>query len=341
MARQFPPGDSIRNRLPARSETAPHRGETVSASMLEAFDFEVERINTIIAIMGEIPAFRPDDLDVAGVTSLREAALAVRNGEYLPAEQSRNLADANTSAAVKSLHDGCVSVYGTMKSRYRGTASLEAITRLPVDDQTAADTDKRARSLLALWESLPLPPNAPAQPGPPPHFYIPYEGMTLAVFQALLAAKDAMVATQGPAVADWEIAESQLHEQTRVLRDFTVSAGVQGRAQFPDPLSVERELIDSIPTDPPVSAPGSCTITQASSEAPGEVRLKVSCERATRYDWERETAPGVWAVVATDAPLSILVATGLPPGNAKFRVKGKNSVGESDWSEPAEVTIQG
>ena len=116
---------------------------------------------------------------------------------------------------------------------------------------------------------------------------------------------------------------------------------MQGRAQFPDPLSVERELIDSIPTDPAVSAPGACSITQASSDAPGEVRLRVSCERATRYDWERETAPGVWAVVAMDAPLSILVATGLPPGNAKFRVKGKNSVGMSDWSDPAEVTIQG
>lgn len=308
--------------------------------MLEAFDFETERVNTIIAIMGELPTFRPDDLDATAVTLMRDVALTVRNGEYLPAEQSRNLAAANETAAVKALHAGCIAVYASMKTRYRETASLEAITKLPVDDGTPAETDKRAHSTLDLWKLLPLPPGAPVQPGPGPHTYIPYDGMTVAVFQALLDAKDAAVAVASMAEKDWDVAEGNLHEETRRLRDFTVGAGAQGRAQFPDPLSMERELIDSIPTDPPVSAPGTCTITQASSDAPGEARLKVACERATRFDWERETDPGVWEVVALDAPLSILLATGLPSGNMKFRVKGKNSMGESDWSDPAEITIQ-
>lgn len=303
-------------------------------------DFELERISTIIAIMGELPAFRPDDLDVAGVTAIRTGARAVRNDEYIPAEQTRNIATLNRSTTVEALHDACVAVYGSMKARYRNTPSMELVTKLPVDDQTPEQTDKRAHAMLALWEKLPLPPNAPVQPGPLPHFYIPYDGMTTAVFDALLAAKDAAQDAQPLAVADWDVAEGHLHEETRRLRDFTVGAGAQGRAQFPDPLTMEWELIDSIPTDPPVSAPGACTITQASSDAPGEARLKVTCERATRFDWERETDPGVWEVVALDAPLSILLATGLPPGQMKFRVKGKNSMGESDWSDPAEITIQ-
>ena len=67
----------------------------------------------------------------------------------------------------------------------------------------------------------------------------------------------------------------------------------------------------------------------------------MTCERATRYDWERETDTDVWEAVATDAPLSILIATGLPAGNMTYRAKGKNSMGESEWSEPAEITIQG
>jgi hypothetical protein len=163
--------------------------------------------------------------------------------------------------------------------------------------------------------------------------------MTLAIFEALLAAKDAALSDEDEAKTDWETAEGELHEQEKILRDFTVAAGGAGRAQFTDPNSVERELIDTIPTDPPVQAPGTCTITQASSDAAGEARIKVTCERAVKFDCEKSTAPDVWESVVTDAPLSLLVITGLAAGNTKFRVRGKNSVGTTEWSESAEISV--
>jgi hypothetical protein len=307
--------------------------------MLEEFDFEMDRINTIIGIMGEIPIFKPDDLDQAAVIAIRDAALAVRNTKYIPAEQTRNLTAAQATGAVKTLHEACVSVYSTMKLRYRDTTSLEAIERLPVGDNSSPTTDKRARAIVNLWKQLPLPPNAPVQPGPLPHFYIPYDGMSVAVFEALITAKDTAEETSDAAVTAWELAEGELHEQSAKLRDFTVAAGAYGRAQFPNPASWERDLIDTIPTDPPVAAPGTCTITQASSDNAGEARIKATCERAVKYDVEKSTEPDVWEPLVTDAPLSLVVVTGLAPGNTKFRMRGKNSVGTSEWSEPAEITV--
>jgi hypothetical protein len=47
--------------------------------MLEQFDFELDRMNSIIGIMGVVASFRPDDRSVADVVAMRDAALLVRN----------------------------------------------------------------------------------------------------------------------------------------------------------------------------------------------------------------------------------------------------------------------
>ena len=75
----------------------------------------------------------------------------------------------------------------------------------------------------------------------------------------------------------------------------------------------------------------SCAVTAR------EARIKVTSERAVRLDCEK--SPDVWEPVVTDAPLSVLTITGLDAGNTKFRVRGKNSVGTTEWSEPAEITV--
>jgi len=74
-----------------------------------------------------------------------------------------------------------------MRSRYRkDPVSMESIEKLPVQDQTIAETRLRSTLLLRTWKLLPLPPDAPVQPGPPPHFYIPHDGMKVADFEALM-----------------------------------------------------------------------------------------------------------------------------------------------------------
>lgn len=309
--------------------------------MLEEYNFELDRTRGTMAVMNLVPTFRPDDKDPAAVQGLIDAAVLVRDDIYLTRYTERNQMDAQSHAAVEALHKANVAVHGAMRSRYRDDkVSLESIEKVPVQDRTPGETRQRATILLKTWLLLPLPANAPVQAGPPPHFYIPYSGMDTTAFALLQTAVSNGEATTKTTDANWEKAEAQLHGQQRLLHDFNVAAGAQGRAQFPDPASLEAELIDSIPSEPPVSAPGTAVITEALATGPGSARLKVSCARASRFDWEKLTAPDTWAPYQADVPLSILIVTGLSAGPHTFRVQGQNSRGESEWSEPVEITVQ-
>jgi len=308
--------------------------------MLEEYNFEVDRLDGTHSVMTLVAAYRPDDKTPADVQTMLTASTTLRDATYLQRHAEKNSADAQFNGALDNLHDACVAVYGAMRSRYRkDPVSMESIAKLPTQDQTIAETRLRSTLLLRTWKLLPLPPDAPVQPGPPPHYYIPHDGMNVAAFEALMNALTTKEAAQKLADGLWEEAEGLLHEQQRTIHDFNVAAGDQGRVQFPDMNTVERELIESIPSEPPVTAPGTAVITQASSDASGEARIKVTCPRASRFDWEKMVSGGAWETLATNVPLSLLLATGLDPGNTSFRVKGKNSRGESEWSEPAEITV--
>ena len=243
-------------------------------------------------------------------------------------------------AAVGPLHEACVLVHSHMTSRYRkDPASLESIARIPVQDRIPDETKLRAGILLKTWKELPLPPGAPAQPPPPPHFYIPTDNMTVGVFEGLQTNFLTKEGEKTTANVLWEKAEGALHKTQREMRDFSVNAAKQGRAQFPDVNTIERELIDSLPDDPPVTAPGTAVISQATALGPDSVKLKASCARASRFDWEQLDNINGWVTLASDVPLSILVQTGLAPGDYQFRVMGKNSRGSSEWSEPVALTL--
>lgn len=308
--------------------------------MLEEYNFELDRLRGTRTVMTLIPTFLPDDKDAAAVQLMITAAEDTRDNIYLQRHAEGTAATAQAGGALKALHDATVSVYGAMRSRYRKDAvSMESIDKLPTQDQNPVETKQRATLLLRTWKLLPLPPDAPAPSGSPPFYYVPYDGMNVTAFEGLMATLVTKEAAAELADGHWEEAEGLLHEQQRVIHDFNVAAGMQGRSQFPDPLTTERELIDSIPTEPPVTAPGTASITEASSTGQGEVRLKASSARASRFDWEKLDENSVWTSFQSDIPLSIMVATGLNAGPATFRVKGKNSRGESEWSEPVEITV--
>jgi len=308
--------------------------------MLEDYNFEIDRLKGVHAVMLLVPTFLPDDLNAAAVQAIVTASETLRDNTYLQKLAEQTAATAAFNGAVEALHDACVSVSAAMRSRYRSDpVSMESIARIPVQDRTIGETRQRATILVKVWKLLPLPPNAPVQPGPLPHYYIPFDGMNVAAFEALQAAMATTEAESKTADAAWEKAEGQLHQQERLVHDLNVAASAQGRAQFPDMNTVERELIESIPEEPPVTAPGTAVITQAESPEAGAARLKVTCPRASRYDWETQTGGGPWEPLIADVPLSVLISTGLPAGNMSFRVKGKNSRGDSEWSEPAEITI--
>lgn len=318
----------------------PVAGGFRTKTMLEEYNFELDRINGVHAVMQLVATFLPDDKAPAAVATMITDAIAVRDGTYLQRHAEKIQADAQFNGSVTAVHDACVSVHGAMRSRYRkDKVSMESIDRIPTQDQSINETRHRGEVLLRTWKLLPLPADAPVQPPPPPHYYIPHDGMNVAAFTTLATTMTTKEAAAKTADGEWEKAEALLHEQDRLLHDFNVAASAQGRAQFPDLSSVERELIESIPEEPPVSAPGTAVITSASSVAPGEARIKVTCARASRFDWEKMVSGGSWETLATNVPLSLLLTTGLDPGNTSFRVKGKNSRGESEWSEPAEITV--
>ena len=224
--------------------------------------------------------------------------------------------------------------------RHRNDAGkLATLNTLTYKGDSRTRTREEARKWLAWWAEFDAA-------------WVPMTGVTLAAFTAR---QGAIEGTDTPAfvpgfidlydvaVAASRAAAEAVNEGAMALEDLNQAWYEAATSVFLEG-TAEGDLIrGQVPTtyNPPTTAPGICTITEASSDASGEARLKAACAGATRFDWERETATDVWEVLATGTPLSIVVATGLPPGNMKFRAKGKNIIGESEWSEPAEITIQG
>lgn len=308
--------------------------------MLEEYTFEQERLDGVFYVMQQVATFLPDDKTPMDVMGIIQDATNTRDLYVTKfTVQSSKLAAFHTALA--ALHDACTSVHASMRSRYRtDRTSLEQIEKLPVQDQTIGETKRRAELMIKVWKLLPLPPGAPVQPGPPPHYFIPYDGMTTTVLEGLMTDLTVCEAERKTADAEFEQAEAQLHAQERTMHDFNVAASAQGRAQFPNMESIEREMIESIPEEPPVSAPAPAVVESWSPTGTGALKLKAASARATKFDWQKLDGGGLWQDYALDVPLSILIATGLPLGvPIEFRVRGKNSRGTTDWSDPATVTL--
>jgi hypothetical protein len=307
--------------------------------MLEEYTFEQDRLDGTFLGMQQVAAFRPDDITVPQVQDIIDDAQSAR-GTYLDKLTGQTQKVAAFHTALDAVHDTCTTVHAAMRSRYRkDPTSMEQIEKIPVQDQTIGETTQRAEVLVRVWKLLPLPENAPPQPGPLPHYFLPHEGMSVSVLEAQQTALGTSVQQRRSADTEFEKAEAELHTQERRIHDFNVAAGEQGRAQFPDLQSEERELIDSIPTEPPVSAPGPASVQSAEVRSSSSVKLKAASARASKFDWQKLDANQEWQDFAMDVPLSILIAEGLSAGELQFRVRGKNSRGTTEWSDPVSVPL--
>jgi len=131
--------------------------------MLVEFDFYLTQVRYIKAAVHNIATYSPDGMDEAAIGTLITNALAVRQ-QYIDANETFDLARADYRDAINKGHDANVGVHAAMKSRYRkDPSSLEAITGLPVQDQTADETIKRMEQISSLWAKLPQIGTPPAE----------------------------------------------------------------------------------------------------------------------------------------------------------------------------------
>ena len=251
-------------------------------------------------------------------------------------------ARANFDNALDQYHLWTAQALGMARNKARGDAGKRAtLSTLGAGSSSRTGIREEGKRWLAWWLQF-----DPA--------WVPLTGLTPAAFTALkvqIEGVDNPGGVSTPGLADlydtkhgeWRAQVETADGLALALEDINEAWYAAATLVFPAGTPQGDLIRGQVPTtyNPPTTPPGICTITEASSEASGEARLKAVCPGATRYDWERETAPGVWEVLATGTPLSILVALGLPQGNMKFRAKGKNIIGASEWSEPAEITIQG
>lgn len=300
--------------------------------MLETFDFRLLQLRFIKRAMDDFAPYRPDGKTPAQVLTIITTALAVRTA-YINAKSTLDLALGTYNTVIAAGHGICVQVYPIMKSRFRlDSASLEAITKLPVDDQTPAATIKRLELIISLWTRLPNPPDSLTP-------FKAWETMGLAEFTAYLTA----IATKGELKDDadeqFEVEEGNLHKSEHILDDYITAALIQGRGQFPEG-TVEREVIDAIPTTPAQQAPGKTIITEATSPAANQAHLAYDAPHGTTFDVYRK-GPGdaAFILVAEDTIDKTYNASGLVPGNHDFKVVARNSKGTGPASDVSVVAV--
>ncbi len=300
--------------------------------MFDIFDFEVTQARYVKAAMVQIATFRPDGKAPADVQTLIDATLATRTA-FQTANSALNLARGELEEARQAAHFACVQVFPILKSRYRSDpGSLSAISRLPVDDKTVAQTVGRMEALSILWGQLPNPPGSAT-------VFKAWDTMDKAAFDALLTTLKTKQAAFATVDQDYEITQGNLHEGLDALEDFVTAALIQGRAQFVEG-TAEREVIDAIPLEPSQQPPAEPTISVATSPGPGQVHLEYAAAGATSYD-VLQKAPGAteFIVVAADVIVTTYDATGLAAGSYDYQVMGRNSRGDGPVSAVSAVVV--
>lgn len=307
--------------------------------MFDLFNFELLQLRYVKAGMDILASFRPDGKTPAEAQGMIDTAKTARTN-YGTKKVAMDLARGEFIESVDAGHVVCIQVYPIMLSRYRNDpGSLSAIKKLPVADQTPAQTIDRLKDTSTLWGVLPNPPGS-ATP------FKAWETMDKAAFDAFLTA---IIGSPGPPVvlgtqaavplADqaFELAEGDLNRQKDVMEEFTTAALIQGRAQYL-PGTPERDVIDAIPMEPAQQLPGQAVISVATSPGAGQAHLEFDAPHSTSWDVFRK-GPGDadFIKVADDIITKTYDATGLAAGAHDFKVVGRNSKG--DGSESAVSTV--
>jgi hypothetical protein len=309
--------------------------------MFDLFNFELLQLRYVKAAMDTLASFRPDGKTPAEAQAMIDTARAART-TYGTRKAEMDLARGEFIESVDAGHVVCIQVYPIMVSRFRNDAgSLSAIKKLPVADQTPAQTIDRMKDISTLWGKLPNPPGS-ATP------FKAWETMDKAAFDAYLTA---IIGSPGPPVilgtqaavplADqaFELAEGELNRQKGVMEEFTTAALIQGRAQY-RPGTPERDVIDAIPMEPSQQAPGKAVISAATSPGAGQAHLEFDAPHSTSWDVYRK-GPGEadFAKVADDIITKFYDATGLAAGAHDFKVVGRNSKGDGPESDVSTVNV--
>lgn len=163
--------------------------------------------------------------------------------------------------------------------------------------------------------------------------------MDLAAFTALLIAAQAKQNGKSGVDQEYQFAQGDLHEKTEVLEDYVTTALIIGRAQFL-PGTPEREVIDSIPTEPSQPSPGQAVITVATSPSPGVAHLEFGAPHGTFFDvFQKSPGDADFILVGSDITGTSYDATGLTPGSYQFKIVGKNSQGSGPENAVSTVAV--
>jgi len=300
--------------------------------MFKLVDFEVLRGRYVKAAMDEILTYRPEGKTPANVQTLIDNVVTAQT-VFVTKSTTLDLARGELQEAIDALHVACTQVYPIMKVVYRTDAgSLQAISRLPVVDRTSRETLARGDAISALWAQLPNPPSS-ATP------FKAWDMMDMAAFNVLVTTGKTKHSGMAAVDQDSQIAQGDLHEKTEILEDFVTAAMIIGRAQFL-PGTPEREVIDSIPTEPAQQAPAQAVISVATSPAAGAAHLEYDADRATSFD-VLQMGPGdpKFSIVEADSIADVYDATGLAAGNYDFKIVGRNSQGAGPESAVSSVVV--
>ncbi len=304
--------------------------------MLIMFDFAVLQVRYVKAAADQIVGFLPDGLNGTQIGTMLTGAATVRDS-YVNAFTSISAARADRRLAIETLHDYCVDFAAQARSRYRKSPDIvERLERLPIQDKTFQETLARATAIIALWNTLPPVGTPPAAF----KFGHATEDVSLADFSAIFDA--AQVADSGlPAIDQvFQKQEGTLRLKLEELGDFAVAALEQGRSRY-DEGTIERDLIETIPTEPAQQPPAQAVMTSAAQTAPGNVHLTYEADGGTSFDILQKTtgAPGDYSIIGDDLIDRELNVTGLAPGSYDFVVIAHNARGSGPSSEPSTVVV--
>lgn len=303
--------------------------------MFGDFYYNRTRLRYLKAAILAILSYRPDGKDATYVQTLI-AGLDTRHATFVDANAVLGLARGEFHERVAEGHKLCVKIFPILRSRFRDdVGSTEAINRLPVDDKTPDDTKTRMKEKSALWVKLPLltdPPN-------PPAVFLPWPGMTQAVFEAARLAIDADETLLTNAQPPYELAQGDLNKVVGAADVFVTQATIQGRGQF-DPGTPERDVVDRIPAEPAGQAPGKGVIESATSPAAGTITTAYDAPHGTTWD-VLLLAPGAteYVVSVSDTIEKTATISGLAAGTYSVQVRGRNSRGEGPVSDPSSVVV--
>lgn len=302
--------------------------------MFDQFDFQLDQLRSIKAVVTNVPSYRPDGLDAAAIEqslATAEALRAAMQGKI----SLMDIARGELHEIAARCHELCVQVYAVMRSRYRrDAASADAIASLPVRDETPQATFERAQAMSELWAILPHPPGAA---GP----FVAWDGMGLPEFDAVLQQLDGQLQGMVALEQSFKQVQGEFVVNRTTMRRWISAALVQGRGQFRRG-TPEREQIDAVPLPERQPRPGKGAFTEVGSPGPGAVRLGYESERAVTYRLLHK-APGATSYQRLPERLTSTVyeAVGLAQGVHRFKVQGMNARGLGVKSEPAEVRVLG